>query len=80
MKRQDLDVPCSSRAAEGLVRGGLIGFSWGLSVDRVERQLMREAQEQAGAVVTSSFPTGTAIRQTIVGTSKSMLGFGAFVG
>ncbi len=37
------NTPCSTRFVDGFLRGSLFGLAWGLTVDRVDREICREA-------------------------------------
>ncbi len=41
------NTPCSTRFVDGLLRGSLFGFAWGLTADRVDREICREAAGKA---------------------------------
>ncbi len=41
------NTPCSTRFVDGFLRGSLFGLAWGLTVDRVDREMSRKAAGKA---------------------------------
>ncbi len=41
------NTPCSTRFVDGFLRGSLFGLAWGLTVDRVDREICRETAGKA---------------------------------